>query len=81
MAERGATTAESAFISVPLSALLVSHGVLRARMFRVWFAGFILLLMALFGVVALAVAVGALGGLAADPAADGESGFHVRIGL
>lgn len=135
LAERGATDADSALISVPLSALVVawvSYGVLRARMVRAWLAGIILLLVALFGllglvldasllalvgavaagvafaallaytrsdcfallreepqrtvpafggVVALAVAVGALGGLAAAPGADQQSGIHVRIGL
>jgi uncharacterized membrane protein len=135
MAERGTTDGGSALISVPLSALVVawvSYGVLRARMVRVWFAGILLLLIALFsivglfsdaslpavvgavasvvafaallvytrgdcfarlreeprgpgpafgGLVAIAVVVGALGGLAASTGADEQAGFHVRIGL
>ena len=56
LAERGTTDAGSALISVPLSALVVgwvSYGVLRARMVRTWFAGIVLLLMALLGLVGL----------------------------
>jgi len=55
-AERGTTDAVSALISVPLSALVVawvSYGVLRARMVRVWFAGILLLLMALLSLLGL----------------------------
>lgn len=58
LVDRGATDAASALISVPLSALVVawvSYGVLRARMVRVWFAASLLLLTALFGLVALVV--------------------------
>jgi hypothetical protein len=42
LVERGATDGDSALFSVPLSALVVawvSHGVLRARMIRVWSPG------------------------------------------
>lgn len=56
LVERGATDAGSALISVPLSALVVawvSYGVLRARMVRTWFAGIVLLLVALFGLLGL----------------------------
>jgi hypothetical protein len=56
--DRGTTDADSALLSVPLSALVVgwvSYGVLRARMVRTWFAGVLLGLMALLGVVALLV--------------------------
>jgi hypothetical protein len=135
LGERGVTDAVSALVSVPLSALVVawiSYGVLRARMVRAWLAGILLLLMALFsllglamdasltafiaavtsavafgallaytrsdcfarlreeprrtvpafgGLVIIAVVVGAFGGLAAVPGADGQSGFHFRIGL
>jgi uncharacterized membrane protein len=58
LVERGPNNAESALISAPLSALAVgwvSYGVLRARMVRVWIAGIILLLTAIFGFVALVV--------------------------
>lgn len=136
-AGRGATDAESAFVSVPLNALVVawvSYGVLRARMVRTWLAGIIIGLVSLLalielvvspsvvvfahaatsavalaafvaylrsecfahfraqpdgggpdlaGLVTLAVVVGALGGLTVDDPGPGEgdSGFHVRIGL
>lgn len=56
LVERGTTDADSALLSVPLSALVVawvSYGVLRARMVRVWLAAVLLLLTALFGLVAL----------------------------
>jgi len=56
LVERGATDGDSALFSVPLSALVVawvSHGVLRARMIRVWFAGILLLLTAFFGLLGL----------------------------
>ena len=136
LAGRGVTDIDSALISVPLSALVVtwvSYGVLRARMVRTWFAGILLLLMVLFGLfglffdtslpalvgvvagvvalaallaytrsdcfarlreeprrtgpafgglVAIAVVVGALGGLATAPGADEQQvGFHIWIGL
>ncbi|HYF73417.1 MAG TPA: hypothetical protein VD864_11390 [Nocardioides sp.] len=58
LADRGSATVESALLSVPLSALVVawvSSGVLRARLVRTWFAGIILLLVALFGLVAVVV--------------------------
>lgn len=56
LAERGGTNAESAVLSVPLTALVVwwvSRGVLRARMVRTWFAGILLGLVALLSVVGL----------------------------
>jgi hypothetical protein len=58
LAERGFTDPTSALISAPLSALVVwwiSSGVLRARMGRVWFAGILMALLTLLGVVALFV--------------------------
>ena len=58
VAERGVTDATSALISVPLSALVVawvSYGVLRARLVRTWFAGIVLLLVSLFGLLSLLV--------------------------
>jgi hypothetical protein len=133
---RGTTDADSALLSVPLSALVVgwvSYGVLRARLVRTWFAGILLGISALLGgvglllepspanlvavatsavafaallaytrtaafarlredpralgqafgpLVALAVTVGALGGLTLAPGDDRQgSGFNVRIGL
>ena len=56
LADRGAANAESALISVPLSALVVwwvSRGVLRARAVRTWLAGILLGLVALLSVVGL----------------------------
>lgn len=53
---RGVTDADSALLSVPLSALVVgwvSYGVLRARLVRTWFAGILLGLGALLSVVGL----------------------------
>ncbi len=134
--ERGPADAVSAFLSMPLCALVVawvSYGVLRARMGRVWFAGILMLLTTLFGLAALvlepslstvvgalmgvvalaalvaytqselfsrlrqqrkpttpplgglmaiAIAVGLLGGLTVAPGNDADNpGFQVRIGI
>jgi hypothetical protein len=59
-ADRGATDLVSALVSVPLSALAVawvSWGVLRARTVRTWLAAILLLLVAVFALLGLAVDV------------------------
>jgi hypothetical protein len=56
LADRGTAGEQSALVSMPLAALLVAYvsaGVIRGRMVRTWFAGIILVLVVIGGVIEL----------------------------